>query len=443
MTTPSVLVVDDDPSAVRYAALVLEQANYRTRKAENGVDAIREMERELPSLVLSDLRMPAMDGLELLARVKERWPQIPVVVLTVEGDVAVVVEAVRRGAVNYLVKPVPPAALLAAAAKALVRPPRAQLGGEDNNPLVDIVGRSAAIVHIKKLVAVAARSDVNVVITGETGTGKELVSRAIHRLSPQSVGPFVAHNCALLPADMFDSEFFGHRRGAFTGADRDRVGLLRQAHRGVLFLDELECLSPANQAKLLRVLDDGEVRAVGSDEGKSVSVRFLAATNRPPQAMLDEKELRLDLYYRLCGFEIALPPLRERREDISLLAEHFLALRGAAATARALDALTCADWPGNVRQLRNAIHSASGRAGPGPVDVQHLDLPIGRTQSERPSGGAGPPSGAQPLSLQDAERSAILQALETHAGNLSRAAASLGIHRSTLRRKMRWLGVKR
>jgi DNA-binding NtrC family response regulator len=433
----SLLVVDDDPGSLRYAALALEHAGHRVRTAPDGVHAVLAVERERPALVVTDLQMPNMDGLELLTLIRERWPDLPVMVISVQEDIATVVEAVQRGAVNYLVKPVSIPVLLAAAAKALAR--AARTPAEPAAP--EIVGVSAAIVRVRHLIALASRSDVNVVVTGETGTGKELVARAIHRLSGLAGGPFVAHNCALTPAEMFDSEFFGHRRGAFTGADRDRAGILREAHGGVLFLDELECLPPAHQAKLLRVLDDGEIRAVGSDQSRPVSVRFLAATNRPPEEMLASRELREDLYYRLRGFQIELPPLRERREDIPLLAAHLLGAR-AELTGRALRALEECAWPGNVRQLRNALRSAHAVADGRSIDAGHLDLSA--ATSARASTAPPPPVATTPkgATLEDLEREAIARALEACGGNLSQAARALGIHRSTLRRKMRELGSR-
>jgi DNA-binding NtrC family response regulator len=438
MTGASLLVVDDDPASSGYVSLALQQAGHSVRTAANGVEALLAMEREVPALVISDLQMPAMGGLELLTCIKERWPDVPVVLFSVEEEVATVVEAVQRGAVNYLVKPVSPSVLQGAAAKVLARARRTTpIPPSVEAP--EIVGVSSAIVHVRHTVALASRSDVNVILMGETGTGKELVSRAIHRLSSLAVGPFVAHNCALTPAEMFDSEFFGHRRGAFTGADRDRAGILREADGGVLFLDELECLSLANQAKLLRVLDDGEIRPVGAEQSRPVSVRFVAATNRAPEAMLSSKELREDLYYRLRGFQIELPPLRHRAEDVPLLADHFLRNRATSLTARALEALGACSWPGNVRQLRNVLLSACAVAGAQPIDSPHLDLAACGMKMPRP----GPlPSDPQVgMTLEDTERRAIEQALEANGGNLSRAAEALGIHRSTLRRKITdWRG---
>jgi two-component system NtrC family response regulator len=432
-------VVDDDPNSLSYASLALRQSGYTVRTAADGIDALRAVEHELPALVICDLQMPGMDGLELLSRIKERWPEVPVMVMTVEEKVATVVEAVQRGAVNYLVKPVAPSVLQGAATKALAH--ASAWTPTPNDDPFDIIGQSPVIVLVRHMVALASRSDVNVIVVGETGTGKELVARALHRLSGLAGGPFVAHNCALTPADMFDSEFFGHRRGAFTGADRDRAGILREADGGVLFLDELECLTLANQAKLLRVLDDGEIRPLGSEKSQRVSIRFVAATNRTPESMLGSKELREDLYYRLRGFQIELPPLRDRREDIPLLTRHFLGEK-AQPTEAALDALGRYSWPGNVRQLCNALRSASAAAGPKPIDAPHLDLAAaGRRPAFRESAPASspPPAG----SLEDVERYAIAQALASHGGNLSRAADELGIHRSTLRRRIKELGIDR
>jgi DNA-binding NtrC family response regulator len=300
---------------------------------------------------------------------------------------------------------------------------------------LEIVGCSPEIAAVRTIIALAARSDGNVVVTGETGTGKELVARAIHAHSPLASRPFVAHNCALSGAELFESELFGHRRGAFTGADRDRAGLLRQAQGGILFLDEIECLPLGHQAKLLRVLDDGEVRPVGSDRTFLASVRFVAATNRCPDALFTEGLLREDFYFRLCAFIIALPPLRERRGDVPILAAHFT--RGRAELSKAaLDALEEYHWPGNVRQLQNVIQSAVARSSGRPIEPAILDLRWGKGSSSAP-----PPPAPRPVSLEGVERQAILDALAAHDGNRSRAAATLGIHRSTLHRKLRDLGL--
>ncbi|MDP3937328.1 MAG: sigma-54 dependent transcriptional regulator [Deltaproteobacteria bacterium] len=432
MTTPAILAVEDDAAAAELLRLALEGEGFEVRLAANGIEAILAMETALPDLVISDLRMPEMDGLTLLSRVKQRWPAVPFILASVEDDIATVVEAVQMGAVNYLVKPFSPALLTLAVRKALHKSPPRQAG---DGALGEIVGRSRQIVEVRHAVAVAARSDVNVLITGETGTGKELVARAIHRCSKLSLGPFVAENCAAIPPELFESQFFGHRRGAFTGADRDHAGLLQRADGGVLFLDELESLGAIHQAKLLRVLDDGEIRPVGSSEARQISVRFLAATNRDSQSMIRAGQLREDLYYRLRGFEIHLPPLNARRDDIPLLAAHFLRGEASALTPEALKVLRARSWPGNVRELQNAIRSAESLAAGAPIGVEHLSFGAAFPNPEATAV-------AEPCRLlRAAERGAIVEALRVSNGKRSEAARRLGIDRSTLRRKLREFAI--
>jgi two-component system NtrC family response regulator len=432
-----VLVVDDDPPAARYLEVALTEAGFEVRAVAGGLEALLAIERSPPALVITDLQMPGMSGLELLTLVRQRWPEMAVIVVSAASEVATIVEAIRLGAVNYLVKPVPPARIHAAAAQAMAGLRRQNAPAQDVS-IAEIIGQTPAMVQVRHAIALAARSDANVVVTGETGTGKELVARAIRRLwfagAPR---PFVAHNCALTPADLFDSEFFGHRRGSFTGADRDRSGLLREADGGILFLDELECLSPHNQAKMLRVLDDGEVRPVGSEQVHSVSVRFIAATNRDPRAMLAARELREDLYFRLRGFQIELPPLAKRREDIPLIATHYLAPSRKRLTPEALVALTAHPWPGNVRELRSVVEVAAATSTVDLIDEGDLGL----TSTGRRSTPAAPAPPERALSLQKSERQTILAALAAHGGNRVRAAEALGIHRSTLRRKLREIGM--
>jgi len=423
----AILVVDDQPSAAEFLRLLLTQQGHEVATAANGVEALVALESRHFDLVLSDLDMPGMDGFELLHRVRQRWPELPVVTVTAISDVAKVVEAVQLGAVDYLLKPAEAPAVLNVVRKALsVAPVR-----EAPRAIPELVGKSRAIVEVRHLVTLAAGSSVPVLITGETGTGKELVARAIHRYSRIAAGPFVSHNCALVPRDLYESTFFGHRRGAFTGAERDHAGLLVSAHGGVLFLDEVEALLFEHQAKLLRVLDDGEVLPVGGNRPVQVTVRFLAATNRDPHAMIAEGSLRPDLYYRLRGFEIALPPLRERRDDIPLLAAHFLGADASRFTPEAMEALLRAPWPGNVRQLRHAVLSAAAAAGGGRIGPRQLSL------DAVPGAATGGADDVLRGTLRDVERRAIVQALEDASGNKSVAARALGIDRSTLRRKLK------
>ena len=436
-----ILIVDDEPSASEYLRLLLEQEKFEVRTTGNGVEALIALETNSFDLVISDIRMPQMDGLELLDHLKQRWPDLPVIVLTANEGIEDVVQAIHLGALNYLVKPSSPAVVSEAVKKALrVRPSR---GVEP--PLVsELVGESPAIVDVRHRVVMAARSDVHVIITGDTGTGKELVARAIHSYSAVGGGPFVAHNCALSPPELFESEFFGHRRGSFTGAERDHSGLLRQADGGVLFLDELETMLPAHQAKLLRVIDDGEVRPVGAEQSQRVSVRFLAATNRDPAIMMQERTLREDLYYRLRGIEIRLPTLSQRLDDIPLLAHHFAGTGGGGFTPDAIEALMRAEWAGNVRQLRNIVQGAKAAAGDGKIGVGHLSLQSAGWISRSDGGGAssgGFQGAPQGVTLREIERWAIQKALEDCEGNRTRAAKSLDIDRSTLRRKLVEFGL--
>jgi DNA-binding NtrC family response regulator len=437
-----VLIVDDERSACAYLRALLEERGFEVRATTDGIEALIALEAGAYDLVISDIRMPKMDGLELLTHLRQRWPELPVIMLTANDDVSDVVQAVHLGAVNYLVKPSAPAVLGAAVDKALAARPAIS---ERARSVPELVGQSKAIVEVRHRVVLAARSDVHVMITGDTGTGKELVSRAIHAYSGLANGAFVAHNCALAPHELFESEFFGHTKGSFTGADRDHVGLLRQADGGVIFLDELETMPPAHQAKLLRVIDDGEVRPVGAERSHVVSVRFLAATNRDPRTMMAEQTLREDLYYRLRGVEIQLPTLRERHEDIPLLAEHFAGPDHVGFTADAMEALIRAPWPGNVRQLRNIVQGARAASAGGRIGLSHLSLESMDLADDLRAGTAGEAAGdsrlPHGLTLRELERRAIAQTLEDCDGNRTRAAKVLDIDRSTLRRKIQEYGI--
>jgi DNA-binding NtrC family response regulator len=429
--------VEDDCAASSYMTEALRGSFCDLRRAATATDALLAMESRPADLLILDLGLPDMDGLELLTRVRQRWTEARILCVTATDDIPTVVEAVQRGASDYLTKPAPPARLLAAAGQALASPRAAREVVSFDVP--EVVGVSKTILMVRHLVVIAGRSDVNVLITGETGTGKELIARAIHRLSGHSPDSFVAFNCATTPPELFDSQFFGHRRGAFTGADRDHVGLLQRANGRTLLLDELETMRSQEQARLLRVLDDGEVRPVGSNEVHHVSVRFLAATNREPGELIRAGLLREDLYYRLCGFSIELPPLRERLEDLPALAAHFLGAGATRLTSKALAELRQYGWPGNVRELRNVLRRASLMAGDGPIGPECLPIPRMAGHPHRGPIPAGTPAGAP--TLRDLESQAILRALQEARGHRGRAARALGIDRSTLRRKIREIGT--
>jgi DNA-binding NtrC family response regulator len=436
-----ILAVDDERSAREYLRLLLEREGFEVVTAEDGVGALVVLEQGGVDLVISDLHMPEMDGGELLAHVVQRWPSLPVIMVTAASDVSEVVKHVQRGATNYIVKPAAPAVVTSAIEQALAS---RDVAPNDEGMLSEIVGTSKAMVEVRHRVTLAARSDVSVLITGQTGTGKELVARAIYSMSRSSRGAFVPHNCAVSPRDLFESQFFGHRKGAFTGADQDHKGLLREADDGLLFLDELETLDPQLQAKLLRVLDDGEVRPVGAEKMHRVSVRFVAATNREPEEMMAEGFLREDLYYRLRGFEIRLPKLAERRQDIPLLVNHFMPPGSPPPTVEAMELLHGAPWPGNVRELRNVVRSAEAVAGGMPIAAEHLPPGLG-SRSERPEerGSERGEGYGVGLSLKEVERRAIFDAIERCGGNRTKAAQLLKIDRSTLRRKLLEFGVDR
>jgi DNA-binding NtrC family response regulator len=428
MSSWPVLVVDDDPLAAEYLVLALRERFAEVFMATGGEQALEVIRSAHPRVVVSDLRMPNLDGLALMAESQKWWPEIPFIIVSVDGDVGTVVEALRKGAADYLVKPIPPSRLQ----ESVLRTVGQDRYLETETP--EILGRDSAMVRVRRRILEAARSELNVLINGETGTGKELVARAIHRASSRSSGPFVAQNCAAIPRDLFESHFFGHRRGAFSGAERDHRGVLEEAEGGVLFLDELECLAPSHQAKLLRVMDDGCLRRVGSEECTRVSVRFLAATNREPSRLLEEGSLREDLYYRIRELKLALPPLRDRRDDIPLLADHFL--RGITLAPCAVQALKVHSWPGNVRELKSLLGASLHRARHGQLTARSLDFQA--ASSESPQAGTNPICG---FSLRDTENAAIRRALQAASGSIAKAARLLGIHRSTLWRKMRDYGI--
>ena len=440
-TRPAVLVADDDAVARDLLVEVLEREGYRVRAAGGGAEAIALAERELFDVALVDLRMPDADGLAVLERLVAREPAPAVLILTAFAAMDTAIEAIRRGAYDYLSKPF----RLEEIKRAVRRMLEGQRLARDNqryrrelrerNDADRLVGHSPEIVAIYKLIARVAALDTTVLIQGETGTGKELVARAIHYTGPRADRPFVVIDCAAIPEPLFESELFGHERGAFTGAVTTRRGLLETAQGGTCFLDEVSELSGALQAKLLRVLQDRVLRRVGGNEPIPVDVRLVAATNRDLRKRVEDGLFREDLYYRLNGVTIAVPALRERGDDVAVLAEHF-ARKYATAAGKSvegfapdtLEALRTYAWPGNVRELEHAIERAVALAR-SPLLLPE-DLPVDvRAQAARV-----PELPAKRMTLEELKHWYVALVLDEAGGNKVRAAELLGIDRRTLYR---------
>jgi two-component system response regulator GlrR len=358
-----VMVVDDDPDLLQLLSMRLTAAGYRVTGVGSAEEALAHLEAARPQLVVSDVQLPGRDGLALFDAIRARHPALPVILLTAHGTIPDAVEATARGVFTYLTKPFDGKALLDKIAQALaLGAPEAHRAGGDDAWRAPIVSRSTVMAEVLAEAKMVAASDASVLICGESGSGKELLAQAIHRASPRVAKPFVAVNCSAIPEALLESELFGHVKGSFTGAVANHRGLFQAADGGTLFLDEIGDMPPALQVKLLRVLQERSVRPVGATQSIPIDVRILSATHRDLDAAMAQGQFREDLYYRLNVVALTLPPLGERREDIPLLANHFLSklaekygkrLNGFA--PEALKALTAAPWPGNVRQLHNVV----------------------------------------------------------------------------------------
>ena len=448
-----VLVVDDDRSNLESVERIFAKEGFRVRTASDGAQALEAVRREPPAVVVTDLAMPGMDGVSLLRAVKALSPETEVVLMTAYGTVEGAVEAMKEGAYDFIGKPFHRDQLLLAVEKALdrrrlaaeVRDLRIRAAGVGR----DVVSVSTAMRRLLEVADRVAATDATVLITGESGTGKEVIARRIHVLSLRAEGPFVAVNCAAIPAELLESELFGHARGAFTGAVRDRAGRFRQASGGTLFLDEVGEIPTALQGKLLRVLQERVVDAVGADAPVPVDVRILAATNRDLPARIRDGFFREDLYYRLNVVELAVPPLRERPSDIPPLVERFVsefaAGREIAVPADVVAELSRRPWPGNVRELKNACERMVILCRGDEVSLDDLP-PAPRTAGagvtdESPS--PYPPLPAEGLSLVDLEKRVIESALRMKGGNITQAALFLRIPRHILVYRIGKYGLRR
>jgi DNA-binding NtrC family response regulator len=449
------LVVDDEDNQRTMLASILERAGYDVVVAEDGERALALLERQEFDCVLTDQRMPSVSGLDLLDRVQRTRARTPVVLMTAYGTVSAAVEAMKRGAADYLAKPFQKDELLLVLDKAIrqrrledeVDTLRVALG--ERYRLDSIVGASEPMQQVFSIAERVAPTDVPVLITGESGTGKELVARAIHQRSRRSAGPFVALNCAAVPEHLLESEFFGHERGAFTGAHRAHAGRFEQADGGTLFLDEIAAMRFDLQAKLLRAIQDREIQRLGGTASRKVDVRILAATCEDLEQEIKRRSFREDLYYRLNVVPIHLPPLRVRPGDVPLLVGHFLDTaarkfdrRPAGIAPEALEQLQRYPWPGNVRELENCIERMVVLSAGGKLTVD--DLPPAVRRGATPGAGADgfelPPDGVR---LEELERHMILQALERSRGSLGPAARLLGVTYKTLQYRIRKYGLDR
>ena len=441
MPVPGILIADDDPVARDLLAEVLAKEGYRVRAAAGGRECL-ELARSGPvDLALLDLRMPDLDGLEVLRQIQALHPGAPILILTAFATLETAIEAIRAGAYDYLSKPFRMEEIRLVVRRALDQRRLAEENVRFRQALRDryrfenVVGLSPKMVEVYRLAARAAATHATVLLLGETGTGKELIARAIHHGSARAEGPFIAVDCTALPEALFESELFGHERGAFTGAVTTKRGLLENARGGTVFLDEIGDLSPALQAKLLRALQEREIRRVGAGETIPVDVRVISATNRDLQRRVEAGEFREDLYYRLRVVTIALPPLRARREDIPLLAQHFLEklarsgttpVRGIAPAA--LERLAGYDWPGNVRELENAITRAATLSSAAVLTPEDFAFDAAAAPA------AGPVLPQAAMTLEAVKHWYVSRVLADVGGNKQRAAAILGVDRRTLYR---------
>jgi two-component system response regulator HydG len=440
-----ILIVDDDPIVRDSLGQWFDSEGYRVDTISSGREALERIDRERWDLALLDIKMPGMDGMELQSRLREIDPDMPLIIMTGYASVETAVRALKNGAYDYITKPFDPDELVHLVTKALEHRAakrevvRLRENLQEVFPKSDLIGQSPAMKRVMELVQTVAGTDATVLITGESGTGKEIVARAIHAMSPRRYMPMVVIHCGALTETLLESELFGHERGAFTGAQSRKKGKFEVADGGTVFLDEIADISLRVQTDLLRVLQEKEIVRVGGTQPVQVDFRCVAATNKRLEDLVKEGVFRPDLYYRLNVFAIDLPPLRERREDIPLLAAHFVEKFASQmnrpvprVSSQALDLLIEYSWPGNVRELENAVERALLISRE--PELQPSDFPF----QSRPSA----PGAEAARSLEDMERQHIQKVLEETGGNLSRAARILDIDRTTLYNKLKRYGLR-
>jgi two-component system response regulator AtoC len=454
MSKQRVLVVDDEPKMQRILEIMLHKMGHEVLLAGDGQAALALAQREAVDLVMTDLRMPGMDGIALLTALRAHGVNVPVILLTAYGTVESAVAAMKQGAYDYILRPFDVEAVEVVVTRALaqerVKRENQFLREEVEKGWGEFIGRSAAMQQQYELIRQVAGSTTSVLITGETGTGKELAARAIHRASPRREALFVPINCAAIPAELLESELFGHTKGAFTGADKERMGKFEMADGGTVFLDEVTEMPVPLQAKLLRVLQENQIERLGSNRRAAIDIRVIAATNQDVRRALRQGTLREDLFYRLNVFTITMPPLRDRLEDIPLLADHFIEKHGPklgrghpTLSAEALVRLQSYAWPGNVRELENVIERALVLSRGEQIEVQHLPREIVTATEIAVLPESTPLSSSLSLipAVERLERALVIQALRQAADNKAKAARLLEISERAIWYKIKKYGL--
>jgi len=448
-TLQRILIVEDEENARKGYEALLRKWNYEVLGVGSGEDALAKFPEFRPGVILADVELPGMNGLDLLAHLGEEIQQIPVIIITGRGSDERVVQAIEAGAFWYIEKPLKPPVLKALLDRALGRSRDRKAVAALTRQLREagklgvLVGASRPMQEVMRQVEIASPSTASVLITGETGSGKEMVARSIHMLSPRAERPFIAINCSAIPESLMESEIFGHERGAFTGAAERRIGCFELADGGTLLLDEIGEMPPPTQAKLLRVLEDHKIRRLGSKVETPVDVRVLAATNKNPEQAVADGHLRQDLYFRLNVFNIHLPPLRDHKEDLPLLVESLLeevsekhGKKVAGVGSDVMDMFRSYPWPGNVRELRNVLERAAIASDRGTVSRSDLPSEFGRAPATI-TGGLGALRFPVGTTVDAVERELILQTLAATSQNKTRAAELLGISLKTLHNKLK------
>ena len=445
-----ILIVDDEAQFRTLLKADLEDADYIVTEAEDGAALKKSFSKEAPDLVLLDLNLPDEKGLDLLPQIKKNWPDCEVIVITGEATFEAAVQATKSGAFHFINKPYAAQALLVTLDRALENKQQKEESNSLRRAISTMSGgtspifRSQAMQQVVRTVERIAPSDATILITGESGTGKEVIADLVHALSPRSKNKIIKINCAALPRELIESELFGHKKGAFTGANADRSGLFREAEGGTLFLDEISEMPVDTQSKLLRVLQEQTARAVGETVSYKTNCRIVAATNRHPEDAIKDGKLREDLFYRISALSVYLPPLRERRDDILPLANSFLKKFSAQASRDirgfkpdAVERLTNFDWPGNIRQLQNEIQRAVLLSEGNEVAMSDLSVAANRSGSI-----SGEENDTSFTLLEGVERNAIIQTLKESNGNKLETAKRLGIGRQTLYNKIKAYGIE-